>query len=85
VEGWVIEKASGRRGTRMSSTEEAVEERREEVGMIVASRVWDCFEAEEEEKVCIRGRVRLVIDGWGVGRWVVVMVRDYDQMLVFVA
>ena len=34
------------------------------------------FEEAEEEKVCIRGLLRLAMEGWGVGRWVVVRPRD---------
>lgn len=45
-----------------------VEERVEASGMTVASRAWDDDFEAEDVKVCIRGRERFAMEGWGVGR-----------------
>lgn len=49
------------------------------LGRMAASRwvdgVDEVVEEEEVENVCMRGLGRLAMEGWGVGRWVVVRER----------
>ena len=49
-------------------------------GSMAASR-WETGVAvcATEEKDCIRGLVRFWMEGWGVGRWVVVMFRAFTS------
>jgi hypothetical protein len=54
------------------------EEREAKLGRMAASRWAEgvvADEVDEVEKVCMRGLGRLAMEGWGVGRWVVVRER----------
>lgn len=66
-----------------TSAKEADEERLPRPGRTAASR-WEEGVADEAEleKVCMRGFARLAMEGWGVGRWVVVRVRDWRRRIV---
>lgn len=58
-------------------SEDVLDCRLAKLGRTVASRLEEGVRlTAEEEKVCIRGLERLAIEGWGVGRWVVVRPRE---------